>query len=124
MSADDFEDDGGTPAWRARKAAEEARWKAAEADRAARLAEQRRQKAIFRWRFRDLTFGQMVGWFLIFPVVATAEIFFGSLIMCYLGMPVWLTLWINCGFWLAVIAGRITTPNKTPASQVNHYRRR
>lgn len=124
MSADDFEDDGGTPQWRARKAADDAYWQAVKAGADARLAQQRRQKAIFRWRFRDLTGVQMVGWFLVFPVIATMEIFFGSLIMCYLGMPVWLTLWINGGLWLAVVAGRVTTPNKTPASHISHYRHR
>jgi hypothetical protein len=102
--AEDFEDNNGTPVWRARQA---------EAARQTHALQSPLHD--FRWRFRDLTAWQCIAWFLIFPVVAMFAFYVTSILLCYAGMNVWSAMILAATPWLAVLAGRITTPNKTPA---------
>lgn len=118
MSADDFEDDGGTPQWRASHQYEAQLLGQAEGP----LMNKKKQAKT--WAYRDLTFLQMVGWFVVFPVVGMFFFYVFGLLLCYWGVAFgWSIFWAALPLVLIVV-GRITTPNENPASQIRHYRRR
>jgi len=108
---DDFQDDGGTPQWRRRQE-----------ERNTIEHEARKRRRIFVWRFRDLTIGQYIYWFLIFPVLSVFLFYITALMLSYAtGMDATSAIFLAGTPWAMVLAGRITTPNAKPRRKSTRY---